>query len=72
MIVWADFATHETTPMALIQSQMNSELYMDKLVEKLLPLIAAGNYFLRQDHAILNVSRATCPWFESNTVQFLN
>lgn len=71
MISQGGFVAHATTAIVFVQNRMNSESYVDMLVEKILPFDADGDYLFRQDNSILSVSRASCSWFDAESVQFL-
>ncbi|GBN44114.1 Transposable element Tc3 transposase [Araneus ventricosus] len=74
-MVWGGSATEGTTPIVFEQGRMNSESYVDKLTDNLLPeapLIASGDYLFQQKNAAVHVSQTSKSWFDANVVKLLD
>ena len=74
-MVQAGFPAIGTTPKVAIQDYLNSESYIDMLVESLLPktpLITGGDYLFQQDNASCHVSCVSRSCFEAKSVKLLD
>ena len=74
-MVWAGFAASRTTLIVSIRDRLNSESYVDMLVENLLPetlFITGSDYLFQKDNASCHASSTSCSCFEANSVKLLD